>query len=133
LAKDSRLKGKMKMLRPIVATALGAVVGSVLAAGVLFVRADSPAGAVSIDNFTFTPQTLTVKAGTTVTWTNRDDIPHTVASASNAFNKSGALDTDDSYSFTFTTPGTYQYFCYIHPRMVGSIVVEATTGSNATQ
>src|SRR6516225_9303950 len=121
------------MLRPIVAsTALGAVVGSVIAAGVLFVRADSPAGAVSIDNFTFTPQTLTVK-GTTVTWTNRDDIPHTVVSASNAFKKSGALDTDDSYSFTFTRPGTYQYFCYIHPRMVGSIVVEATTGSNATQ
>jgi amicyanin len=122
------------MLRPIVAsTALGAVVGSILAAGVLFVRAEGPAGAVSIDNFTFTPQTLTVKAGTTVTWTNRDDIPHTVASASNAFAKSQALDTDDSYSFTFTTPGTYQYFCYIHPRMVGSIVVEATTGSNATQ
>jgi plastocyanin len=133
LAEDSRLKGKTKMLRPIVASsALGAAVGSVLAAGVLFVRADSPAGAVSIDNFTFTPQTLTVK-GTTVTWTNRDDIPHTVVSASNAFKKSGALDTDDSYSFTFTRPGTYQYFCYIHPRMVGSIVVEATTGSNATQ
>jgi len=51
---------------------------------------------------------------------------------SNAFAKSNALDTDDSYSFTFTTPGTYQYFCYIHPRMMGSIVVEATTGSNAT-
>ena len=104
-----------------------------LAAGVLFVRAEGPAGAVSIDNFTFTPQTLTVKVGTTVTWTNRDDIPHTVASSNNAFNKSGALDTDDSYSLTFTTPGTYQYFCYIHPRMVGSIVVEATTGSNATR
>ena len=121
------------MLRPIIAsTVLGAVVGSVLAAGVLFARADSPAGGVSIDNFTFTPPTLTVKAGTTVTWTNRDDIPHTVASSNNAFKKSGALDTDDSYSFTFTTPGTYHYFCYIHPRMMGSIVVEATTGSNAT-
>jgi amicyanin len=122
------------MLRPIVAsTALGAVVGSVLAAGVLFARADGPAGAVSIDNFTFTPPALTVKAGTTVTWTNKDDIPHTVASSNNAFKKSAALDTDDSYSITFTTPGTYQYFCYIHPHMVGSIVVEATTGSNATQ
>jgi len=122
------------MLRPIIAsTVLGAVVGSVLAAGVLFARADSPAGAVSIDNFTFTPPTLTVKADTTVTWTNRDDIPHTVASSNNAFKKSGALDTDDSYSFTFTTPGTYQYFCYIHPRMVGTIVVEATTGNNAAQ
>jgi amicyanin len=122
------------MLRPIIAsTALGTVVGSVLAAGILFVRAEGPVGAVSIDNFTFTPQTLTVKVGTTVTWTNRDDIPHTVASSNNAFNKSGALDTDASYSLTFTTPGTYQYFCYIHPRMVGSIVVEATTGSDATQ
>jgi plastocyanin len=65
-----------------------------------------------------------VKAGTTVTWTNRDDIPHGIGSANNAFPKSKALDTDDSYSFTFTTPGTYQYFCYLHPKMVGSIVVE---------
>jgi plastocyanin len=88
---------------------------------------------LSIDNFTFTPQTLTVKAGTTVTWINKDDIPHGIASANNAFKKSGALDTDDSYSFTFTTPGTYQYFCYLHPHMVGAIVVEAATGSNAVQ
>ena len=121
------------MLRPIIAaTALGAVAGSVLAAGVLFARADAPASGVSIDNFTFTPQTLTVKAGTIVTWTNKDDIVHGVAWTNNAFAKSNALDTDDSYSFTFTTPGTYHYFCYIHPRMMGSIVVEATTGSNAT-
>ena len=75
---------------------------------------------------------LTVKAGTTVTWTNKDDIPHGIASSNNAFKKSKALDTDDGYSFTFTTPGTYQYFCYLHPHMVGSIVVESTTGSNAT-
>ena len=121
------------MLRPIIAaTALGAVAGAVLAAGVLFARADAPASGVSIDNFTFTPQTLTVKAGTIVTWTNKDDIVHGVAWTNNAFAKSNALDTDDSYSFTFTTPGTYHYFCYIHPRMMGSIVVEATTGSNAT-
>ena len=78
------------------------------------------------------PATLTVKAGTTVTWTNKDDIPHGIASSNNAFKKSGALDTDDGYSFTFTTPGTYQYFCYLHPHMVSSIVVESTTGSNAT-
>ena len=88
---------------------------------------------MSIDNFTFTPPSLKVKAGTTVTWTNKDDIPHGIAAANNAFTKSKALDTDDSYSFTFTTPGTYQYFCYIHPHMVGTIVVEAATGSNATQ
>jgi plastocyanin len=104
-----------------------------MAASVLFAQADSPMSTLSIHNFTFTPQTLTVKAGTPVTWVNKDDIPHGIASANNAFKKSGALDTDDSYSFTFTAPGTYKYFCYLHPNMVGSIVVEAATGSNATQ
>jgi plastocyanin len=122
------------MLRPVIAaTVLGAAVGSLLAASVLFARADGPTSTVSIDNFSFAPQTLTVKAGTTVTWTNRDDIPHGIGSANNAFKRSAALDTDDSFSFTFTAPGTYQYFCYIHPHMVGSIVVEAATGSNTTQ
>jgi plastocyanin len=113
------------MLRAMIATsALGAVVGSVLAAGVLLARAETTPGAVTIDNFFFTPATLTVKAGTTVTWTNKDDIPHGIGATNNGFPKSKALDTDDSYSFTFTTPGTYQYFCYLHPKMVGSIVVE---------
>ena len=122
------------MLRPIVAsTVLGALIGAFLAAGVLFVRAADSSNTVSIDNFTFAPKTLTVKLGTTVTWTNHDDIPHGIASSDNAFKKSAALDTDDSYSFTFTAPGTYQYFCYIHPHMVGTIAVEATTGGNATQ
>jgi plastocyanin len=93
----------------------------------------SVASSISIDNFTFNPQTLTVKAGTTVTWTNKDDIPHGIASANNAFSRGKAMDTDDSFSFTFTTPGTYQYFCYIHPHMTGTIVVQAATGSNATQ
>jgi plastocyanin len=76
-----------------------------------------------IDNFTFTPARLTVKAGTTVTWRNEDDIPHTVTSATRLF-KSKALDTDDSFSLTFTEPGTYEYFCSLHPRMTGTIVVE---------
>src|SRR6266480_5808109 len=117
------------MLRPIIAsTVLGAVVGLILAASVLFARADDPSSTVSIDNFTFVPQTLKVKGGTTVTWINKDDIPHGIAATNNAFKKSQALDTDDSYSFTFTTPGTYQYFCYLHPHMVGSIVVEAAPG-----
>jgi amicyanin len=121
------------MLRPMIAsTVLCAAVGSVLAAGVLFARAEGTPNTVSIDNFSFAPATLTVKAGTTVTWTNKDDIPHGIGSANNAFKKGPALDTDESFSFTFTTPGTYQYFCYLHPHMVGSIVVEATTGSNAT-
>ncbi len=122
------------MLRPLIASSvLGAAVGSVLAASVLFARAEATPGTVFIDNFIFNPKAVTVKAGTTVTWTNRDDIVHGIASSNNAFKKSPAMDTDDTYSFTFTTPGTYQYFCYLHPQMVGSIVVEAATGSNATK
>jgi plastocyanin len=87
---------------------------------------------VQIDQFAFAPQRLTVKAGTTVTWINDDDIPHTVASSSKSF-KSKPLDTKDKFSFTFTTPGTYEYFCSLHPHMTGAIVVEAATGSNAGQ
>jgi len=118
----------------LLAAALGAVCAPIVAPIVLPARAQSAAAnGISIDNFTFNPPTLTVKAGTTVTWTNKDDIPHGIASASNAFTRSKALDTDDSFSFTFTTPGTYQYFCYIHPHMTGTIVVQAATGSNATQ
>src|SRR5580698_11439615 len=121
------------MMRSVVAALiLGAVVGTGLAGGVLVARAQTAAATVSIDNFTFNPQTLTVKAGTTVTWTNKDDIPHGIAATGNAFKRSNAMDTDDTYSFTFTTPGTYQYFCYIHPHMTGTIMVEAATGSNAT-
>jgi plastocyanin len=113
------------MLRPVIAcSVLGAVVGSVLAAGVLLARAEGTPNTVTIDNFFFTPGSVTVKAGTAVTWTNKDDIPHGIASANNAFKKSPALDTDESYTFTFATPGTYQYFCYLHPKMVGTIVVE---------
>lgn len=79
---------------------------------------------VKIDNFTFNPQQVTVKVGTTVTWTNHDDIPHIVISQTTLF-KSNALDTEDKFSFTFTTPGNYPYFCSLHPHMTGSIVVEA--------
>jgi len=68
-----------------------------------------------------------VKAGTTVTWVNRDDIPHTVTSTTLAF-RSKALDTNDKFSFTFTTPGSYKYFCSLHPHMTGTIVVEAAAG-----
>ena len=118
------------MRSAVVTAALGAATAAVLAAVILPGRAQNagPPTAVSIDNFTFAPPTLTVKAGTTVTWTNRDDIPHGIASANNTFAKSKALDTDDSYSFTFTTPGTYKYFCYIHPHMTGTIVVEPGNG-----
>jgi plastocyanin len=84
--------------------------------------------AVKIGNFTFGPQELKVKSGTTVTWTNEDDIPHTIVSVNNF--RSKALDSDDKFSFTFTTPGTYKYFCSLHPHMTGVVVVEAATGSN---
>ena|ERR1700676_821115 len=78
---------------------------------------------VKIDNFSFGPGTLTVPAGTTVTWTNRDDIPHTVVSDDKVF-KSKVLDTDEKFSYTFTKPGTYGYFCSIHPKMIGKVVVQ---------
>ena len=77
---------------------------------------------VTIDNFTFAPAALTVKVGTTVTWKNQDDIPHTVVSAGKF--KSKALDTDDSFAFTFTAAGDYPYFCSLHPHMTGMIKVE---------
>lgn len=80
---------------------------------------------VKIDNFSFGPTSLTVAVGTTVTWTNRDDIPHTVVSTDDpkAF-KSKVLDTDEKFSFTFSKPGTYPYFCSIHPKMTGKVVVQ---------
>jgi plastocyanin len=87
---------------------------------------------VKIDNFAFAPQRVVVKSGTTVTWINEEDIPHTVASSTKLF-KLNALDTKDKFSFTFTTPGAYEYFCSLHPHMTGTIVVEATTGSRAAQ
>jgi plastocyanin len=77
---------------------------------------------VTIDNFTFTPPQLTVKVGDTVTWTNHDDIPHAVVSAGKF--RSKTLDTDDSYTFTFTASGDYKYFCSLHPHMTGMIKVE---------
>jgi len=102
------------------------VLGACVAAGLGWAAADA---SVNIDNFTFGPEKLTVKAGTTVTWKNEDDIPHTVASSTKAF-KSHALDTDDTFSFTFTTPGTYEYFCSLHPHMVGTVVVEPADGAD---
>lgn len=78
---------------------------------------------VSIDNFSFGPAQLTVAAGTTVTWTNHDDMVHNVVSEEKLF-KSKALDTDETFSYTFVKPGTYAYFCSLHPRMTGRVVVE---------
>jgi amicyanin len=80
---------------------------------------------VDIDNYTFTPGDLTVPAGTTVTWVNHDETPHTVVAAGDphAF-RSGGLDTDDKFSVTFTKPGIYQYLCTVHPYMTGKVVVK---------
>jgi plastocyanin len=85
---------------------------------------------VKIDNFTFVPQRVTVKPGTTVTWINEDDIPHAIAATGKEF-RSKVLDTNDKYSFTFTTVGTFEYFCSLHPHMTGTIVVETTGGGAA--
>ncbi len=78
---------------------------------------------VKIDNFMFGPAAITVAVGTTVTWINRDDIPHTVVSTDKVF-KSKVLDTDEKFSYTFTKAGDYPYFCSIHPKMTGKVVVQ---------
>jgi plastocyanin len=78
---------------------------------------------VKIDNFNFTPPTLTVSTRTKVTWVNKDDVPHTVTSDDKLFG-SRAMDTDDKFSFTFQTPGTYPYYCSVHPKMTGKVIVK---------
>jgi plastocyanin len=88
--------------------------------GVTTVRAQQVT--VNIDNFTFAPQELTLKVGDSVTWTNHDDIPHTIVSAGKF--RSKTLDTDGTFSFTFTAAGDYKYFCSLHPHMTGMIKVE---------
>lgn len=85
-------------------------------------EAQAQTAAVVIDNFTFNPPELKVKVGDTVTWTNHDDIPHTVVSAGQF--RSKTLDSDDSFSFTFASAGDYRYFCSLHPHMTGMIKVE---------
>jgi len=104
------------------ALALGARSKSILPT----ISGEMPAStaAIKIDNFSFGPATITIPAGTTVTWTNNDDVPHVVTSDDNKLFKSKALDTDDHFSFTFTKPGTYNYYCAIHPKMTAKIVVQ---------
>lgn len=106
-------------LRPLLLAAalMGLAGGSPAAAG-------SPATVTVVvaKEFMFAPASLTVEAGSTVTWTNQDDEPHTVVSDSGLF-RSGALDTKESFSFRFDQPGTYHYACSIHPRMIGTVVV----------
>jgi plastocyanin len=79
---------------------------------------------IEIKDFAFNPQTITLKAGEKVTWINRDEEPHTVVSVEKQFKKSTALDTDQEFTITAGAPGTYTYFCSVHPKMTGTIVVE---------
>jgi len=104
----------------VAAMLLGPVAGALLAFGAVAAQEEN---VVTIDNFTFTASELTVAAGTTVKWVNHDDIPHNVVNKDKLF-RSKALDTDDSYSFTFANAGTYDYFCGLHPHMQGKIVVK---------
>ena len=100
--------------------------GALLCAIALLSRAGfATHGAVTIDNFTFGPATLTVPVGTKVTWNNQDDIPHSVVSADEVrVFKSPALDSDEKFSFTFDKAGIYKYFCSIHPKMTGTVIVQ---------
>jgi len=84
---------------------------------------------VSIDNFSFAPSPLEIPAGTEVTWINKDDVPHTVVSTDRKL-RSQALDTGEKFSFTFQDPGTYQYFCSVHPKMTGTIIVKRAAAAN---
>jgi len=113
----------------LLGAAVAAVVSISLQAGRAATADPAPAN-IQIDNFTFAPQRLIVRAGTTVIWRNRDDIPHAIASSSRLF-KSKALDTDDTFAFALTAAGTYEYFCSLHPQMTGAIVVEDQGGGNA--
>ncbi len=109
----------------VVALLLGPVIGAMLAFGTVAAQdaTKKDANEITIDNFTFTPKELTVPVGTTVKWLNHDDIPHTIVEKKTTF-RSKALDTDDSYSFTFTSAGTFDYFCGLHPHMVGQVIVK---------
>jgi plastocyanin len=86
--------------------------------------ADPPASQIAINEYMYAPATLNISAGTKVTWVNHDEVPHTIVdSGPDKVFHSAALDTDETYSYTFTKPGTYHYFCTLHPKMVGTIVV----------
>jgi plastocyanin len=100
-----------------------ALVFALAAAGAMPALAEDAKAKVTVDNFTFAPAALTISVGTTVTWENHDDIPHSLVEKNKLF-RSQALDTDESYSFTFTQAGTYDYFCGLHPHMVGKIIVK---------
>jgi plastocyanin len=97
---------------------------ALLAFGPSLVRAQPPAVTVKIDSFAFDTPTVTVAPGATVTWVNDDDAPHTVVAEDGKSFRSRTLDTGESFSFTFMSPGTYAYFCSVHPHMTGKVVVK---------
>jgi len=111
----------------IAGVAVPVMIAMILLAGSFSVAANAEpsaaAASVKIDNFVFGPQTITVPVGTTVTWTNVDDIPHTAVSTDGVF-KSKVMDTDENFSYTFTKAGTYSYYCSVHPKMTGKVVVQ---------
>jgi plastocyanin len=102
---------------------LGGIVGEHKSFAASAQEKQASSAEVKIDNFSFGPAAITVPAGTTVTWINRDDIPHTVVSTEKVF-KSKVLDTDEKFSYTFSKAGEYPYFCSIHPKMTGKVVVQ---------
>ena len=114
------------MLRPhsLLATILGLalILAVVLRPSGASSQTATQAIEIKVDNFTFSPAVVTVAENSTITWTNKDDVPHVIASTDGAFRSKG-LDTDDHYSFKFTRPGTYSYYCSIHPKMTGKIIV----------
>src|ERR1700676_3334255 len=105
----------------VVALFLGPAIGALLAFGA--VAAQDATNVITIDNFTFSPKELTVAVGTTIKWVNHDDIPHTVVEKQATF-RAKLLDTDDAYSYTFTSAGAFDYFCGLHPHMVGQIIAK---------
>jgi plastocyanin len=115
----------MKFLKLLAVS--GLLVGLAACVGRPEVRAQSQDSAarnqIKIDNFSFSPTQLTIPVGSSVTWVNNDDVPHTVVGSHQEF-RSKALDTDDTFSFTFTKAGTFEYFCSVHPMMTGKIVVK---------
>lgn len=114
------MRGLQAYFLPACAAALLTLSGSAVTSAA---AAEAPAAAITIKDFMFAPVTLTVKAGTVVTWVNRDEEPHTIFSEAGLF-RSGALDTGGDFHFQFDRPGTYRYVCTIHPQMVGTIIVE---------
>ena len=114
IVSETRITRRLAVALLATAAAGSAAITKARAAGVM----------VKISDFVFSPAALTVKAGTTVTWVNEDDEPHTVNETAETF-KSGVLDTNERFSFTFPAPGSYRYFCALHPHMVGTVIVEA--------